>query len=461
MPRRNTRESTLRDIWQRQAFTHFPLLTEEGKRVSVRFPGVPNADGGPDFTDARIRIGGVRSRGDVELHTEAASWHAHGHDGDPHYNCVILHAVLRRGRTGKNPRTASGRAVPQVVLAPFVDMDLLHTRPRRERETCRVKGARHSRGQLLLRLRKLGKRKIDARVRALGIRLCQIEEEKTARGWDQLLYESLMEGMGYSRNRLPFLTLARTVPLESLAPLALRDPVSAEALLFGEAGLLPPAWRVPEKESRWYVRRQRRRWRQLHGARRSPLGEADWLFFRLRPVNFPTARLAGFSRLIPLLAPGRAFERIMAPLERPGTTPRRALRALEALLSVRADGFWSRHVHFRGRGGSVAIGRSRIHDLVVNTVIPLALLSARRKGDHPLARSALALLKAMPGGARSSSLRRMMRRLGRSSVAGRLAEEGALRLHSRYCTRAGCSRCPAIRTSRRPSRGRTWTSRRR
>ena len=461
MPRRNTRESTLRDIWQRQAFTRSPLLTDEGTKVAVRFPGVPNADGGPDFTNALIRIGGVLLRGDVELHTEAASWHAHGHDGDPHYNCVILHAVLRRGRTGTLPRTASGRAVPQVVLAPFVDKDMLRGRPHRQREACRVHGARLSRCQLLPRLRKLGKRKIDARVRALGIRLCQIEEEKTPRGRDQLLYESLMEGMGYSRNRIPFLTLARTVPLESLAPLALRDPVSVEALLFGEAGLLPPAWRVPEKESRWYVRRQRRRWRHLHGARRSPLGEADWLFFRLRPANFPTARLAGFSRLIPLLAPGGAFERIMAPLERPGVTPREALRALEALLSVRADGFWSRHVHFRGRGGCVAIGRARIHDLVVNTVIPLALLSARRTGDHPLARSALALLEAMPGGERSSPLRLMMGRLGRSALAGRLVEEGALRLGARYCSRAGCSRCPAIRTSRRPLRGRTWTSRRR
>ncbi|HUI10763.1 MAG TPA: DUF2851 family protein [Bacteroidota bacterium] len=460
MPRRTTRETTLRDIWQHQAFNRLPLLTDEGISVAVRFPGTPNADGGPDFTDARIRIGSVLARGDVELHAQSASWHAHGHDADPHYNRVILHAVLRPGRRTHAPRTASGRAVPQVVLSGHVDLRRLPARPRRPGEICLASGARVSPLLLHRKLRRLGKRKIAARVRALALRLDQIMSEATVNPWGQLLYECLMEGMGYSKNRRPFLALARSLPIARVAAAAGGDAHAAEALLFGEAGLLPPSRSISDKESRGYVRCQRRRWRSLRGEPRGTLCEADWLFFRMRPANFPTARLAGLCRLIPLIAGEGALERVLAPLERPEATPGAALREIRNLFAVRAAGFWSRHVHFRARGGRVRIGRERIHDLVFNAVVPLALLRARREGDTALARRALALLEAMPGGFLPSALADMERRLGRATLAGRLAREGALRLRARYCLRLLCGRCPALRRSRRRSPGRTWSSRR-
>jgi len=421
---------------------------------------MPNADGGPDFTDALITVGRLLCRGDVELHTHPASWRAHGHDSDPHYNRVILHAVLRCGRNGNTPRTATGRAIPQVVLAPFIDARALRARPARPRERCRTRGARVSPEQISLILRSTGRRKINARVRALGARLSQIEEEGTRRSWNQLLYESLMEGMGYTKNRLPFLTLARGVTLEAIARAAGADCHAAEALLFGEAGLLPVPRRIAAKEARGYVRAQRRRWRRLRRSRRGLLREADWKFFRLRPANFPTARLAAFCRLLPLLMEEGAPERILSPLEQPGAAPKRALRAVEALLSVRGEGFWSRHVEFRRRGGRAALGCERIHDILVNALLPMAIMRGRLAGKRSPWSSALALIEALPAHRVSKALREMKARLGGAPLSGRLACEGALSFRARYCLMRRCAACPALRTSRRSSRERTSTWRR-
>ena len=61
---------------------------------------------------------------------------------------------------------------------------------------------------------------------------------------DEVLYDALMEGMGYAANRRPFRLLARGIPLAALRKLAPADGdfrerlLAVQALLFGAAGFL-------------------------------------------------------------------------------------------------------------------------------------------------------------------------------------------------------------------------------
>ena len=71
------------------------MSTVDGRRVHVIDPGRLNTDAGPDFFNAKIRIGSDMWAGDVEIHVNASDWHRHRHDGDPAYNSVILHVVGR------------------------------------------------------------------------------------------------------------------------------------------------------------------------------------------------------------------------------------------------------------------------------------------------------------------------------------------------------------------------------
>ncbi len=58
--------------------------------------------------------------------------------------------------------------------------------------------------------------------------------------WDQVLYEGIVEGMGYAKNRVPFRALSHNLRLEMLRQCTITDSQTMMALLFGAAGLLPP-----------------------------------------------------------------------------------------------------------------------------------------------------------------------------------------------------------------------------
>lgn len=467
-------EKFLRFVWQNQLLSSFPLFTCDGARVVVRFPGTMTRDGGPDFTDASVRIGQVLYRGDVELHIRGSSWRAHGHSSDPHYNRVILHVVLHPCAGRPRPRTASGRAVPVLVLSPHVDPGL-YTRWAEEGRMDQVPRARCGQMDHLLpsrilasRIRTLGLRRIERRVRLLGRRFHQILGEtapetpwspphgETLRtdAWEQLLYECLLEGMGYARNRLPSLALARSVPLPLLRSYGLDETAATQALLFGAAGLLPRVRVMRDGETRAYVRALRRRWRALHPLPGIPLQhEGDWMFFRLRPFNFPTARIAAFCFLLPSLFATHPLENLLSILRTPGASVRTRSAAVVSLFRISPDRFWSRHLHFRGarpcRG--IALGRARITDLIVNGIVPVLLLYARLHADRVLRRESLALLRSLP-----SQRENRVTRLIKAGLIGRktglrhpVEQQGLLHLDAVYCSHRRCSRCP-LRAGPRP-----------
>lgn len=475
-------ENFLRYIWQRQMSPPARLITSDGRRVVVRFPGEVNRDGGPDFTDASVRIGRTLYRGDVEVHVRAGAWSSHGHACDPHYNRVILHVVLSGGVDPAPPCTASGRAVPLLVLSLPGGRKLYARWLRRSAGepatgmACPGKNRPIPLPVLRRNVRALGTRRLSHRVRVLGTRLRMYMEESDRRGggcraergspgadaWEQILYESVLEGMGYAGNSAPFLALARRVPLTLLKAYGLRDAAAMQAILFEAAGLLPGDGAMIDPESRAYVRNLRRRRRAL-GALRGipPLHEADWKFFRLRPVNFPSARLAAFCFILPVLFAGHPLERVVAALGAPRGRPP-AWRAVAAtLFEVSPDGFWSRHVNFlgRGRGGGIAMGRARVLELIVNGIVPVVLLYARVNGDPHLRREALAFLSSLPRPG-ENSVTRLVKGAAPRGTAGLgtpLEQQGMIHLFRNYCSHRRCRRCPVmgIRTSRRCSRGRT------
>ena len=66
-----------------QYFRKEKLTTTSGESIDIRWPGQLNADAGPDFTGARICIGGLNWVGNVEIHVLSSNWVTHGHDTDP------------------------------------------------------------------------------------------------------------------------------------------------------------------------------------------------------------------------------------------------------------------------------------------------------------------------------------------------------------------------------------------
>jgi hypothetical protein len=267
--------------------------------------------------------------------------------------------------------------------------------------------------------------------------------------------------MGYAKNRAPFLALARSVPLLLLKAHDLSDARAMLALLFGAAGLLPAMRTVRESESRAYARTLGRRWRELRPSLKVPLlHEGDWMFFRLRPVNFPTARLAAFCFLLPSFFAGHPLDRILAILRSTGATPRARRSALVSMFRVSPEGFWSQHCHFRGtrRCCGIALGHDRAQELIVNGIVPLLLLHARVYPESAVRRRSLSMLCA-PTAAGENGVTRLVRdaligsREGKTPLRSPLERHGMLHLYKTYCSRGRCSRCPVRTGPRRRKAG--------
>jgi hypothetical protein len=264
--------------------------------------------------------------------------------------------------------------------------------------------------------------------------------------WEQLLYEALMEAMGYSKNRSPFLTLAQAMRLDMLRQHSLADTHTMMALLFGAAGLLPSPRTLADKASRAYVRSLRRRWKEVKGEFKGKrLNEGDWLFFRLRPHNFPTARLASVCFILPSLFANDGFQRLIGSFSGDISSPSRRIESLAALFVFTPDDFWRHHVHFRepaGRSG-VALGNARVNEILVNVIIPMALLYARVFNNAAIrtnAHKALSSLRASPDNLITRTIQRDL--LGtRAALETAGLQQGAIQLYKFFCLPGRCQEC--------------------
>jgi hypothetical protein len=262
--------------------------------------------------------------------------------------------------------------------------------------------------------------------------------------WDQVLYEALMEGLGFSKNRRAFRMLARTIPLASLRRVGLRNTGDLIAVLLGAAHLIPAPHELEDPIAQAYAGELRSRWRSLaHAFPTVPLHESDWLFFRLRPANFPTARIAAFAHALPVMY-GPGFRGCLDIL-RSCASAARTLRMLQGALIVRAGGFWRYRTGFAGSspGSGSAIGRMRATELIINAILPLALRFSEIFGDGGLRESVHGVITcgSPPPGHRALSQMRADLFRGRLDVDTPRLYQGAIELYTEYCAGLRCREC--------------------
>ena len=228
-----------------------------------------------------------------------------------------------------------------------------------------------------------------------------------------------MEGLGYSKNREPFLRLAENMTLKKIADFGMPISISMiESLMFGAANLLPKNKRIEEKEARQYVNELRKKWKELrpqyHG---EILHAADWQFFPTRPSNFPTIRLAAACLLIKEFLANDFFRRIIQTLKANISVAEKE-HNLVHLFSIETNDFWKHHYNFdkSAKNTVTALGASRIHEIVINTVLPIALLYARIFKDKAVREGALDVYHSIPACENNSITRLMEKQLLKGKI---------------------------------------------
>ena len=391
-------EDALAMLWSRAHTLAEALVTEDGQRLRVAYPGRRSAGAGPDFRDAvLITEAGGSVVGDVELHLNAAGWRAHGHHIDANYNGVALHVVFSP-KGGSATRLQSGMDAPIAAL----ESAAAKLEAASDDELPELPGIRMPSDDegIAAALDAAGDARFLAKSGGFGLEL-------GASDADEVLYRGLMDALGYATNRKPFGALAARVAYRTLA--GLRDtprgtrPAAAKALLLGASGLMGSADGI---EGIGELRRIGKRLPYI-----KPMARREWRLFRVRPSNHPARRVVGAA----LIVEGCMDDGLASAFA--GTLVADGGRGLVARMAVKPY-----------------VGAARARDMLVNVALPFlhayGVAGGIGQGER-LARAALDAYAAAPK-LQENEITREMRRLCGIGAGARLTarrQQGLMQLY--------------------------------
>lgn len=373
------KEEFLHYLWKYNLYDADKLVDNEGNKIAVLHPGEYNRDSGPDFFNARLRIGGLEWAGNVEVHIKASDFDSHRHNSDPAFDNIILHVVSEVDRTVFNSRgeeiltsqlvfdPALFEKYTSLVNNPFIiacqaginDLEPLHIR--------------HWLGSLVIE-----------RIREKSEHVLKIFST-TGNDWDETFYRLLSRYFGFRVNTGPFEMLASALPFKIIRKHS-DNLFQLEALLFGTAGLLDEGLFREAVNDTYYLSLIREF--KILSAKYSirPVHGWIWKFARLRPANFPTVRISQLAAL--LATTGGLFSRVVEAGD---------VRSLRGILEVRASEYWDDHFVFgkKSRSYTKYAGSQAAEILLVNAVIPVLFAYGRIRDSQDICDRAVSFLEEL------------------------------------------------------------------
>lgn len=410
-------ENLLQFIWQHSLYQPTSLATTNKERVTVVHPGIRNRDAGPDFLEARVRIGDTLLVGNIELHINSGDWLKHGHQDDEAYKNIILHVVYK-----DDVANAAG-SVPVLELQQYIAPSVIENYQWLVNSKQVLPCASH-----LSSIKDITKEAWLSRLLAerWEMKLAEWEElmQETAGDWRNLLYWRMAANFGFKINTVPFLAVARSIPLNVLARHR-ENLVQIEALLFGQAGMLKEEFedeypKLLKKEYEYLANKY-----QL-----KPIASHLWKFLRMRPANFPTIRIAQFAALV------HRSVHLFSKLVEVAT-----IKEVTNLLQVQASSYWDNHVKFDEElptASAKHLGKSSIHNVIINTVAPIQFLYGRKQGEYHDSERALQLLDTVPA-EKNHILDTWQDHSWKATNASQ--SQALLQLYNTYCSSKRCLEC--------------------
>lgn len=437
----NIPEAVIQDLWHRQQFQTDGLKTSDGSQLTVINPGTLNTDSGADFSGACITLasgfasdGVLEWTGDIEVHRSSGEWLLHRHHEDPRYNRVVLHVVLLEDRYTGSLRRSDGTLLPELVLYPLLDSSLrslLHQfyTQRQKHFYCEKYWHEVDEKIRMQWIMRLGRH----RVRAKGERLL-----RDAGSVNEALYQSIFRALGYAKNADAMTRLARLISWKTVQ--SLENQADVEAMLFGTAGLLPDlsAMMHTDRHSIEYVIDLRDRYERVNQRFQvMPMRSVEWQYFRLRPANFPTRRIAQTAALFSQASAKPLVSVFVNALH--GSRPVQALR--QSLMNATPSAFWNEHVRFEQRTSAkngCGIGKRRIDRILMDAVLPILLAAAEGHLSRSSSELVLKTIAAIPSA--SDSVTKQFEQHGNSNIHA-LATQGLHELYRNWCTKGRCLAC--------------------
>ncbi len=344
-------ETFLHYIWKNRLFNFNQLKTVDGQDVEILNPGIYNTNAGPDFFNSQLRIDNTLWAGNVEIHILASDWIKHDHQKDASYDSCILHVVLENDAV---TRRMDGSIIPAIELKGkypnYLWDNFIQLISENEWVSCshRLNEIDHD---VWI---KLFEDKSEERLR-LKAQQILISLEGLKNDWEECFYQYLCKNFGFQLNGMPFEMLARSLPLKIVRK-EQGSAINLEAIFYGQAGMLERDF------TNDYPADLKKRFSYLQSKYSlKPIHPSTWKFLRMRPVNFPTIRLA---QMICLLQNTNNLFAIARDLEN--------LKDFYNLFSFPIHEYWTNHYLFDKESvvKDKMIGKTSIDNIITNTIVP-------------------------------------------------------------------------------------------
>jgi len=411
-------EIFLHFIWQNRLFEEYNLKTVNDDSVEIIDLGKHNFDAGPDFIAAKIKINDIIWVGNVEIHINAKDWDAHKHNLDPAYNNVILHVVFSNEKIhfthNKIPLNCLLMTFPDDIYQHYENMlsDIKWIACADDINTV-------DRFYLSIFLQRILIERIHFK-----IKMIQNLFLFNNNSWEQTLYQLIARYFGLKINAQPFEQLARSVPLEIIAKQK-NSLIQIEAILFGQAGFLSDSTCYDE-----YFLLLKAEYKFLRNKYKlNPMDVSIWKFLRLRPVNFPTLRIAQLAAL--LFSSNYLFSSLIN---------KDPLSVKKQILRVKASEYWDTHYLFgkKSEFKNKIIGSTMVDIIIINAIVPMMFFYGKKIDDNSFSIHALDILNKMP-----AEKNYQIKKWNETGVmpCNAADTQALLQLKQNYCDKYRCLNC--------------------
>jgi hypothetical protein len=408
-------ESFLHYLWKFKLLKS-SLFTIDGEEIQIISQGVQNFDEGPDFLNAKLKIGETLWAGNIEIHVLASHWKLHKHQQNDKYKSVILHVVYQND-------TDLDLKIPVLEVKGKFNEELLHTYENfmksKQWVACENQIKDIEPLKLNLWLEKLGVERLEKKTQ-LFVEILQNNKHN----WEEAYYQIIARTFGLKVNADAFLNLAKSLPLSILAKHK-SSLFQLETLLFGQAGMLQSQFKdeYPQQLQNEYAYLKKK-------FNLSSIDKKAWHFARLHPSNFPTIRIAQFAHLV--FSSSHLLTKSIEAKD---------LQQFYSLFNCKSSAYWDTHYTFDSKPSAKRVkqfGKTMQQLLLINAVFPFMFYYAKEKGIDKLKDKSIEMLKMLP--LEKNKIINKWINIG-LQINDSFQSQAAIELKTNYCDKKLCLQC--------------------
>lgn len=412
-------ETFLHYLWKYKKFQTNGLVTTQGEIVTIINAGEHNVYSGPDFFNAKLEIAGQLWAGNVEIHLKSTDWYLHNHEIDDAYRNVILHVVWEHDA---DVFYADNSPIPTLVLKDYVAEDVLQKYLKLSNSNqkwiyCENDFSKVDDFLLMHWMERLYIERLERKAHEIQTLL-----ELSHNNWEAVLYRFFTKNFGLKINGEAFLSMANSIEW-SIIQKTSANQKELEALFFGQLGLLED-----DLQEGYYQELQKTYTYLKHKFNLNNQGVLSVQFFKLRPPNFPTIRIAQLAAIYH--RDSYLFSKIIGL---------KTKEAAYGLLQVTMPQFWKTHYTFKtaSKPSSKQLTKPFIDLLIINTIIPFQYAYAKQLGEDVIEDLLILAQSIVPEKNTIVEKFNSFKDLPQSA----LCSQALIQLKSEYCDKQKCLEC--------------------